>query len=197
MIVRIQFVTTEKLLHGWALFITDEGISLRELFKKVQGGEISCGRGIDLHNYDDSPLASTSVSNKPPLKSELMPTRLNFTLASLKGHLPIYIAFECVLKEDETDDLSTNDNTPQQQVSDTITNVLMKKCDHFVSFKTESGRNNVKQYNALINLTRDHKFGVRASYLLRRGYNIFSGLVKKSLSFLTFCILSFLVDKIN
>ena len=42
----------------------------------------------------------------------------------------------------------------------------MKKCDHFVSFKTESGRNNVKQYNALINLTRDHKFGVRASYLL-------------------------------
>ena len=95
-----------------------------------------------------------------------MPTPLNFTLAPLKGHLPIYIEFECVLKEDETDDLSTNDNTPQQQVSDTITNVLMKKCDHFVSFKREYGRNNVKQYNALINLTRDHKFGVRAPYLL-------------------------------
>ena len=90
---------------------------LTKLFKKVQGGEISCGRGIDLHNYDDSPLASTSVSNKPSLKSELMPTPLKFTLASLKGHLPIYIEFECVLKEDETDDLSTNDNTPQQQAS--------------------------------------------------------------------------------
>ena len=72
-----------------------------------------------------------------------MPTPLNITI-SLKGHLPIYIEYDCVPKTSDADEHSTTEghSQPQESELDNITNVLMKKSDHFVAFKTESGKNN-------------------------------------------------------
>ena len=168
MIVRIQFVEKEKgnVIHCYSLFCVQGTWTLRTLFHKIKTGEVTCGLGIDLTLYDDNVLASTFSCTKPPSTAELMPTPLEINLESLTcNRLPLYIGFECTLKlDDKITDEADCAAMPCLQI-DTITNVLMRKTDHYVALKPESKKNDIKQYNTLVSLSREKRFGVRGSYL--------------------------------
>ena len=80
------------------------------------------------------------------------------------NHLPFYVSYECSLRRDATvaDNPESSATSP---VTDSITDFLMKKCNHYFSLRPDSNKNNIKQYNALVNLTRENKCGVQGSYL--------------------------------
>ena len=171
MIVRVQFIeaVSRKVIQSWSLFKADESWSLAVLYTKIKNGEVSCGRELvsQLRSYDNV-SASTFSSNKVPSLGDLMDTPMVFSLRDLSlGHQSIFIEYVCTSICEEAS-ASTSEVSFEQApvVTDSITDVLINRSNHYVSPKPDSKKGNVKQYNALVNLTREKKFGVRGSNLV-------------------------------
>ena len=60
---------------------------------------------------------------------------------------------------------STSAKVDEVEPTDTITNALMNRCNHYVSPRPSAKTQDTKQYNALVNLVKERKFGVRGSSL--------------------------------
>ena len=158
MIVRIQFIRKDakSILYPWSLFCVQETWTLREIFDKIKTGEVSCGRGIVLtHSDDNSLLASTISSSKIPTDTDLMPTSLEIPIVSLiVNQLPVYIMFEFTLVEQNNNNNEINELEGPSRTLDTVTDVLMKKTNHYVDLKPVTKKCDIKQYNTLVCITR-------------------------------------------
>ena len=90
-----------------------------------------------------------------------MPTPLTLTPADIKdGNGSVYIEYE--MKVLDNDNMTGDASTAADEVEpmDTITNVLMNRCNHYVSPKPSANAKDSQQFNALVNLTKERKFDV-------------------------------------
>ena len=171
MIIRVQFVEcgTRKIIHSWCLFSVNETKPLREILDKIYDKELSCGRELNLNEYEKEEIYASSITSTQKCPTDLMPAPLLLTVSDIKeSNGSLYIQYE--LKHLEYLDVSriaasTSGKLDEVEPTDTITNALMNRCNHYLSPKPSAKTQDTKQYNALVNLVKEQKFGVRGSLL--------------------------------
>jgi DNA-directed RNA polymerase subunit RPC12/RpoP len=150
------------------MFKAEEDWTISQLYDKLRNGEVHSS-GVELAEmlrlYDSRKALSFS-SNKMPTPADLMDTSIELQLSHLPlGHQAVFIEYICTrINNESSSSASTSCESPP--LLDSITEVLMRKQNHYPSVKPDSKKANVKQYNALVSLVREKKFGVKGVNLI-------------------------------
>ena len=166
MIVRVQFISAQSgnVIHAWSLFILPEDTTLLETFTGIFSNKISFGRKLDFEFYSgDGVMASVKSSKKVP--TELMPAPLSLYLRDIKEYdSALYVQFELNENTSQRSEEDGNEIPPAETNVDepmgTITNVLMNRQQSYISLKPESGKGDIKQFNVLVTMVMEKRFGV-------------------------------------
>ena len=169
MIVRVQFVEwgtgKKKVIHNWSLFSVDEKNDLKQIFDDIYDKKISCGREINLAEYNKEEIYVSSLTSTDKCPTDMMPTSLNLSLFDIRDNNigSLYILYELKPLDNTVSGHGDDVTMSVHEPIDSITNALMNRFDHYVSPTSMANTGDVKQYNALINFVRERKFGVRGS----------------------------------
>ena len=155
MIIQVQFVECGMriIIHSWCLFSVNETKTVQEIFYKLYDKELSCGCALNLNKYEKEEIYGSSITSMQKCQTDLMPTPLSLTISDIKeSNGSLYIQYE--LKHLMDLDVgrvaaSTSAKVDEVEPTDTITNALMNRCNHYVSPKPSAKHTRYKTTQCL------------------------------------------------
>ena len=166
MIVRIRIVNENSVVHKWSIFVIPEATSLKDTYLGIRSGHFSCGRLIDLTMFESEFKCSVATKRTVPEASDMMPVHESARIGDLKEKDALYIEFEVqkikVIGVDNSQ-MDMNSEPESVVIVDSVTTALMNRHDRYVQLKQSEKYGNHQQFNALVALSKEHRWGVHTS----------------------------------